>query len=67
MGNCCGTEAGSKEHVYIFWQIFFIRNFQIFLYDLAEIISVLDGYKLSYRDLFLMADSYTDNGNFPTI
>ena len=69
MGNCCGTEAGSKEHVYIFWQIFFIRNFkifQIFLYDLAEIISVLDGYKLRYRDIFLMADSYTDKVIFST-
>ena len=69
MGNCCGTEAGSKEHVYIFWKIFFIRNFkifQIFFYDLAEIISVLDGYKLRYRDIFLMADSYTDKVIFST-
>ena len=39
----------------------------IFFYDLAEIISVLDGYKLNYRDIFLMTDSYTDKVIFPTI
>ena len=70
MGNCCGTEAGSKEHVYIFWSFFSTRNFKnfhIFFYDLAEIISILDGYKSSYRDIFLMTDSYTDKVIFSTI
>ena len=70
MGNCCGTEAGSKEHVYIFWPFLFKISkifFKYFFYDLAEIISVLHGYKLNSRDIFLMTDSYTDKVIFPTI